>query len=177
MLQSMFYNAIIMFLGALAYLAGGIVPAMALSEIDSTKMTTKAIANVLVATALFFLLYSQAGYLLSSFLAIIILLLMFTDSVQEKYFMFLPLLLGGAIVSMNIQVLLLVMIVLFLKGMIDYERVAHSENKRAKVTLNSRVKYLKVLKNKMSWNDRYINNILYLLSMTFIVALMFGLVN
>lgn len=157
-MQEIFISFALIFLGALAYLAGGIVPAMALSEIKFTKEIIRTINDVLIAITVFVLIYFNAGYLLASFLSIVLLLLLFTEGLQEKYFMFLPLLLAASIVMMDLSSIILCMIVLFFRGMIDYDK---SMFKHKKTT---------------SWKDIYVNNILYLISVTIIVMFIFGIV-
>ncbi|PIN81196.1 hypothetical protein COV13_01980 [Candidatus Woesearchaeota archaeon CG10_big_fil_rev_8_21_14_0_10_32_9] len=159
-LEEIFISFALVFLGSFAYLAGGIIPAMALTEIKSTKEIIKTLNNILIAVSIFVLIYYSAGYLLASFLSAILLILLFTPSIQEKYFMFLPLILGGAIIAMELNVLILVILIFFIKGMIDYEKASIKRNK-----------------TKVSWKDNYINNIFYLISTTIIVMFILGLVH
>ena len=135
------------------YLASGIIPAMALSELKEAKKYIFVLLKVAFSLTLYLILLAFTGYLISSIVVVLFLLLFFTTMLEKNYVYLLPVLLAFTIISNIYEVMILAVITMFLQGMLDYER------------------------GKQGWHSKYVKNSAYFFLLTLVLSVIFYFFN
>ncbi len=137
---------LVLFFGAV-YLCSSIVPALAPSEVKSTKKTILLLLDLTTAASVFLVAsqISNSNYLIGIIAAAVTLFIFYILKNDSRIFYLFPILMALSIVSDNYYILTCMTVTLFLKGMADYTDI-----------------------KKMKWNDKRITMFIYFIIVTIV---------
>jgi len=143
------YLLLVLFFGAV-YLCSSIVPALAPSEVKSTKKQISILLKLTAAATVFLVSsnYSDSNYVIGGIIAFLVLVILYLVKDNQTPYYFLPALAGITIISENYYIITCMTTTLFLKGMADYSDI-----------------------NKIKWTDKRITTFIYFIITTIAVIL------
>jgi hypothetical protein len=143
---------LMLFFGAV-YLCSSIVPALAPSEVKSTKNTIILLLKLTFSATFFLIISNYSTNLIGALSAIILLIILYLLKDNQQPYYLLPALAGVAIITNNYYILTTMTTTLFLKGMTDYADL-----------------------RKMKWSDKRITMFIYLVVVTAAVVFLIGVI-
>lgn len=138
---------LILFFGAI-YLCSSIVPALAPSEVKSTRKQILLLLKLTASATVFLVASNLSTYLIGGIIALLVLIILYLVKDNNAPYYLLPALIGLSIISENYYILTCMTTTLFLKGMADYATI-----------------------KKMRWADHRLSMFLYLLIVTSLVII------
>jgi hypothetical protein len=144
---------LVLFFGAV-YLCSSIVPALAPSEVKSTKKTILLLLDLTTAASVFLVTanITDSNYLIGIIAAAATLFVLYLLKNDSRVFYLLPILVALSVIANNYYILTCVTVTLFLKGMADYTDL-----------------------KKMKWSDKRITMFVYLIIATAIALFLANL--